>query len=128
VARSYRPSELPEVDGAEVVRVSGVPTRLESHVMRDAAHAPRVTLAGADVQLAADLWRALPAGELARCHIPSYGLRFFRAGALVVEASLCWECDNAFGFDAAGDELYFEFDATSAPAQDLLRLLAERAG
>lgn len=33
-------------------------------------------------------------GAQALCHEPGYGLRCFRGGALVMEASFCWACNN----------------------------------
>ena len=121
-SRQYRPSELPSVDGAEVVLVRDIDPRLVSDYMRDAERAPRVTLSDSDVQVVAKLWRSLPGGAQDRCHIPTYGIRFLRSGAAILEASVCWECNNAFGHDTAG-EIHFEFDASAAVAQQLLQLL-----
>jgi hypothetical protein len=79
-------------------------------------------LTGLDAQRIAELWRRLPPAESARCHIPPYGLRFWRAGQKVVEVSLCWECNNAYGY--AGDKaLWFTFDAGAPVSVSLLMQL-----
>lgn len=128
--RDHHPEGLPAVELVEVVLLRGLAPQHVSDFMREAEHAPRVVVGGRDAQRAAELWRALPPGEQARCHVPSYGLRFFFSGVLVVEASVCWECNNAFGRDPDG-EIHFEFDATAPTARELLQTVisfASRAG
>lgn len=87
--------------------------------MQNASDAPRVTLLGAAVLHVADLWRRLPPGDQARCHIPPYGLRFFSDDHLVCEASICWACNNIFGV-ADGRKIHYAFDAEHSVSQELL--------
>ena len=120
--RGYDPASLGAVDALDVLALAGLSdVELPSvyHVVRSKAVRGHVRLTGEDAERIAALWRALPAGEQARCHTPPYGLRFWRGGLLLAEASLCWECDNARGY--AGDEtIAFGFNAESAVAQSLL--------
>ena len=81
-----------------------------------------IKLTGPDAQRIADLWRQLEAAEPARCHMPPYGLRFWRAGKKVVEASLCWECNNAYGY-LGRREIWFTFDAGAPVSVSLLMQL-----
>jgi hypothetical protein len=120
-SRQYQPCGLPDIDGAEVVLLQGIGPSRVSGYMGAAEHAPHVVLSDTDAQLAARLWRNLPGGAQDRCHVPTYGVRFMRAGAPILQASICWECNNAFGSDLLG-ELHFEFDASAAIAQQLLQL------
>ena len=78
-----------------------------------------VRLTEEDSERIAALWRALPAGEQARCHIPPYGLRFWLSGRKLIEASICWKCDNVYGY--AGDApLHFAFDSKAPVSVSLL--------
>lgn len=87
--------------------------------MPHAWEARYVTLRGPEAERVAALWRALPVGEQARCHVPSYGLRFFAAGRLVCQASICWQCNNIWA-DADGRRFRYEFDATHPRSRELL--------
>ena len=74
-----------------------------------------------------DLWRNLAPGEQDRCHIPPYGLRFHQGDTKILEASICWECNNiliTLPDGAAG----YSFDGKSESAQKLLRLLRYLSG
>ena len=120
--RGYDPGSLGAVDAVDVVALAGLAgVQLASvyDAVRSKAVGRDLRLTGEDAERIAALWRALPAGEEARCHTPPYGLRFWREGRLLAEASLCWECDNARGY--AGDEtIAFAFNAKSPTAQSLL--------
>jgi hypothetical protein len=120
-AHGYDPSTLGPVDAIDVVALDAHERvgRVNEYI-RTGAAGREVRLTDAeDVERIAGFWRSLPAGEQARCHIPPYGLRFWRAGTKVLEASLCWECNNVFGY--AGDqELWFAFDATALVSVALL--------
>ncbi len=121
------PSSLPTIDAVEIVDLRGVRVnhRVVDEYMANARAAPTWRLDGSDAQRIATLWRSLPAGEQARCHIPPFGFRFFAAGHVVAEASVCWQCNNLSG--TAGDRrLFFEFDSSAPPARELLAA-AERA-
>jgi hypothetical protein len=120
---AHDPATLGEIDAVDVVDLDHDPAKVKTvaDYIRVAVRAER-RLTGADAQRIADLWRKLPPGEQARCHMPPYGLRFWRAGQLLVEASLCWECANVYGY--AGDEgLWFGFDVKAPAAVALLAQL-----
>ena len=116
------------VTEVEVVVLTGSKSDRVSDFMETAAKsdAPRVKLLGRDAGLIANLWNALPPGHQDRCHIPPFGLRFFSAGTLLLEASLCWECNNIFGI-ADGARFSFEFDASAAASVELLARAQEAA-
>ena len=114
------PASLPEVDSVEIVVLRGVDADRVSEYMSNARAAPFVAVGGREARGIAALWRQLPAGEMMRCHVPRFGFRFFAAGRLVAEASVCW-CNNLFG--SSGERrLFLAFDGSHAASQ---RLLAE---
>ena len=90
--------------------------------IRSGAVPGEIKLEGVDAERIASLWRQLPPGEPARCHIPPYGLRFWQAGKKVIEASLCWECNNAYGYSGR-QTLWFTFDAKAPVSVALLMQL-----
>ena len=114
----FTPSALPPIVSVDVVILSGEIRRQVGQKKFDAF----VTLRGEPANHIADLWRQLPPGDPARCHIPPFALRFSTATELICDASICWECNNILG-DAHGQHLFYAFDANSAPAQELLALL-----
>ena len=126
--RGYDPASLGAIDTVDVVALAGLDglDDIELPSIHDAVRLTAirgdVRLTGEDAQRIATLWRALPAGEEARCHTPPYGLRFWRGGRLLAEASLCWECDNARGY-AGAETIAFAFNSRSAVAQSLLMQL-----
>ncbi|HVJ18787.1 MAG TPA: hypothetical protein VM686_25370 [Polyangiaceae bacterium] len=122
-SQDYDPSALGDVDRVDALRID--PTvRVQSigDFVRSGLIGLPVQITGSDAQKIAELWRALRPAEQARCHIPPYGLRFWNGSAMIVECSLCWECNNAFGF--VGEEpCGFTFDANALPAAALLMQL-----
>src|SRR5947209_5250192 len=85
-------------------------------------NAPGVTVEGATALRIAQLWRDLPPGEEARCHIPPFGLRFVADGRVVCEGSICWECNNIYG-DVGRVPFGYESDAGAVGSQALLEEL-----
>jgi hypothetical protein len=84
----------------------------------------------AEMREVQSLWRALPDGMQARCHDPSFGLRFADGERTVLEARICFRCRNASLTDGEAKG-WLKFDARSAQAVRLRALLvdiAERAG
>jgi hypothetical protein len=122
--RDYDPATLPEVDAVDVVLLEGAAPEggPANDFIRSRAARPEIRLTGVDAERIADLWRALSPGESARCHIPPYGLRFWRGPQLVVEASLCWQCNNAYGYLGA-EATSFAFDSKAMAAVALLMQL-----
>lgn len=113
------PSSLGPIDAVEIVSLHGVDPRRVDYYMLAATDAPHVRLTGPEARRIATLWRTLPAGDAKRCHIPPFG-RFFLAGRLICQASLCWQCNDLFGH-AGQDKLSFAFDAASPIASALLQ-------
>src|SRR5688500_3947979 len=117
--QSVAPSSLPPVDAVEVVDLRGIDADRVDRYMEAAASAPMVRVVGIEAERIATLWRALPAGEQSRCHIPPFGLRLYANGALLAQASICWQCNNIFG-NAGTEELFFAFDALQPKSRELL--------
>ena len=121
------PASLPAIDEIDVVDISGLYVD-PGEFVSNSVGAPSVRAAGVDAQQIAELWRTLPLGEQARCHMPALGLRFFSAdGRAVQEASICFQCSNIYG--RAGDaDLFYEFDSESEIAQKLRSFLQQVIG
>src|SRR5262249_11198172 len=101
--------------GGGLRRVEGAGTKVNGK----AGEGARVRVKGQEAQIIAELWRKLPAGEPARCHMPPYGLRFWQGEKMVCQASVCWACNNLYG--NAGDEaVYYAFDAKRGVSKKLL--------
>ena len=51
-----------------------------------------------DAEKVCKAWRALEFDRLggAFCHVPAYGLRFYRGDDLLFETSVCWKCRNFY--------------------------------
>ena len=113
------PSSLPPIDAVDVVDLSDVDADRVEEYMDAAANAPSIRVSGAEATRIAALWRELPPGEQARCHIPPFGLRFYSGGRLISRGSICWRCNNIFG-DAGDEHLFFAFDASQPTSRELL--------
>jgi hypothetical protein len=120
----FAPASLPEIDDVDIVDLRGLsPSRVDEYMaLARTSHAFAWRVPHNVGQEIATWFRRLRIGEQARCHIPSYGVRFFADSQLVLEASLCWECNNAFG-SIGTSELSFSFDAESPEARALLSLV-----
>lgn len=123
----YSPASLPPITSIEVVVLEGVNSNRVDEYMSNAVEAHSITLQGADAQRIAELWRSLPPGEQARCHLPPFGLRFRSEERVVCEASICWECDNIFG-NAEGLRIHYQFDASHPTSLKLLDELRRAVG
>ena len=116
----FRPTSLPPTDAVEVVLVRGLEVNRADEYMVRAREvgAPRVSVVGPMATKITELFRALPIGEGMRCHMPTFGLRFFASGRLVAEVSLCWSCNNGYGW-AGAERIDLVFDAASGTASEL---------
>ena len=117
----YDPATLGSVDRIDVVAIyPDAPVGSVNDFVRSDAVRGEVSLIDVtDVDRIAALWRALPPGEQARCHTPPFGLGFWRAGRKLLEASICWDCDNVYGY--IGDQpLHFAFDSKAPVSVSLL--------
>ncbi|HEX8916390.1 MAG TPA: hypothetical protein VF796_28825 [Humisphaera sp.] len=120
------PSTLPDVDAVEVVVMRGVESGPHGY-MPNARDARAVRVQGPEAARIASLWRALPPGEQMRCHVPPFGLRFLHGGRVLVEASVCWQCNNVWGH--AGDDRFgYEFDGSHPTARALLAACERTTG
>jgi hypothetical protein len=115
--KDFVPSELGPIDAVDLVALDATPRSPFDYIRGGAKRQVRLTHEDAD--RIADLFRHLSPSEGARCHLPSFGVRFWYAGDRVAEFSLCWECDNAYGY-AKGRSVSFAFDSRSFRAVDLL--------
>lgn len=120
----YDPSTLREVDTVEIIDLRAVEPPRVSEYMTAAVASSGVRVVDAVAQEIAALFRALPPGEMMRCHTPPYGVRFYARGAVVLEVSLCWQCNNAFG-RAGAASIDFVFDGNAPPSRALLARITE---
>ncbi len=70
------------------IHTYGKPARILASVELDGESSQRIGAA----------WRSLSFDEFAGafCHIPAYGLRFYRGDKLLFETSICWDCTNFY--------------------------------
>lgn len=118
----YAPSKLPDINAVELVDLNGLQPNLVSGYMGAAENAPFVRVKGETAQQIAHLWRHLPPDEQMRCHNPPFGLRFYVDNKLLVQGSVCWNCNNIHA-EENGENLVYEFDAQHPHSQELLTLL-----
>ncbi|QDT04850.1 hypothetical protein K227x_32470 [Rubripirellula lacrimiformis] len=121
VVQAAHTTDLPAIDRVEIFALSfaeedgDAPTESKVFLVRPAppnalndsvalasseiavrSHASR-SLVGVDAKRIADDWRSLtfePNGAF--CHVPTYGLRFFRDDKLMFSVSVCWKCHNFY--------------------------------
>jgi len=118
----FVPASLPPVEQIEVVDLRGRRATLWREFVETGVAGRGVLVEGEAVQRVAALWRALPAREPARCHIPPFGLRFRAGGGVVCQASICWACNNIYG--KAGEAGWgYAFDATAGVSRELYEVL-----
>src|SRR5687767_1020203 len=106
----YNPNQLSDIDAVEIVNLKGIYADCVSKYMKESLNAPHVRLIGNLAQQIANLWRELPESGQMRCHNPPFGLRFYNTNRLLLQGSICWECNNIYG-DLSGKEFFYEFDA-----------------
>lgn len=116
----YNPKQLSEIDSIEIVNLSGLDVTAH-HYMNGTESAQCVWVSSETAQEIARLWRELPYSEQMRCHIPPFGLRFYNNGSLLLQASICWQCNNIFG-EAGGEKIFYKFDAEHPISQRLLNI------
>lgn len=113
----YDPSTLREIDAVEIIDLRGLEPPRVAEYMTAAVGRSGTRVVGEVAQEIAALFRTLPPGEMMRCHVPPYGVRFYARGAVALELSLCWQCNNAFGrAGAASIDLVFDGDAAASRA------------
>lgn len=112
------------VDAIEIVDLREVDVVDVADFMRNATTAPVVRVEGEQAMRIHALWTALPPAMQMRCHVPPFGLRFYRGPQLLGEASICWRCNNIFG-TAGGEEFHYQFSAGARASQELLAIARE---
>ena len=123
---NLEPKSLPPITSVEILLLDGIQPKAFYDVLQAAQEAPRTRISGQQAQEIASLWRELPQAMQARCHVPKFGLRFYSTEEWLLEAAVCWECNNVYGRTPSGN-FHFEFDATSTPAAALLDLVRQLA-
>ncbi|KAF3889242.1 MULTISPECIES: hypothetical protein [Nostocales] len=118
---NYDVAQLPEIDAVEIVNLQDVLSNHINSFMQAAASAPCVRVTDETAQSIARLWRQLPFAEQMRCHAPPYGFRFYKDDNLILQASVCWGCNNIF-IDMEGRALVYTFDAEHPYSRTLLSL------
>lgn len=117
------PDSLPEVDEVEIVPLAGRAPPQISRPHRKRVRPSSISVTGAPAEEIAELWRALPLpAAVAACHDPPFALRFFRGDTFILEASLCWKCNNVYGI-TADESFCFLFDGAAPVARRLLATL-----
>jgi hypothetical protein len=125
-------SSLPQCDRVEIFHLAGetsddgstgFPVRPYDGYSRII---DRKTLAGADAEQLAVLWRSQTFGleYQALCHSPGYGFRFYRGSSLKFETSVCFHCNN-FYVTALGESGWWGFDTKTTRAADFLARLQQ---
>ncbi len=85
--------KLPNIDVVEVLDLGGEFPSISCGFINSSRN---TKIEGELAQTIANLFRQLTPGESARCHTPPFGLRFYFNKQLVLQASICWECDNMY--------------------------------
>ena len=123
---------LHEVDRAEVFRLGNLMETSSSEGIAPADFMgypieAQANLNETDARAIASQWRAIPRGYqyIHLCHEPLYGLRFQRGNKIVLETTVCWNCEtyDFKAYDGNSGMMEWGFDAHSTPAQVLLGLL-----
>ena len=120
VSQFLDPASLPTIDVVDVILVDD-----EYEPSRASPTIPGIVLkklTDDSAQQIARLWRLLPRGDQMRCHMPRYGLRFHLGTAVILEAAICFECNNIAMVTASGSA-WAIFDAEAASSQELLSVM-----
>jgi hypothetical protein len=126
---TYVPTQLPGVDTVEVLVLSeetdDSPTQLLDIVKWQKFPVSfSIEVSGDVAQEIANLWRHLPPDEQMRCHLPPFGLRFYAKRMLLLESSICWQCNNIW-IKMNGKNATYTFDGSHEVSQKLLATLAK---
>lgn len=115
------PSKLPEIDVVEVVNLSRIDVDDVSAYMQNIGNSEIIRLSGNSAQKIAELWRKLPEDMSARCHFPPYGFRFYKEEIIILQGSVCWQCNNIYG-DVDGEYFGYGFNGEDQNSQELLSI------
>jgi hypothetical protein len=111
--------ELVDIDALDVLDLGGEFPKMSGNLIMSSRI---IKVEGELAQQVASLWRQLKPGESARCHIPPFGLRFYFKEKLILQASICWQCDNMYIWQENNRSLY-GVNLGQPSANEMLRLL-----
>jgi hypothetical protein len=111
------PAQLPVVSAVEILILRDIDQYVSLDDARILKRVPRKLLEGQLAQAVADLFRQLPPGEPARCHMPPFGLQFYSEDGNQQICSICWQCNNIYG------DFQYNFDSSALVSQQLFALL-----
>lgn len=123
----YEPKSLPDITAVEIADLRGIDADRVMEYMDNADNAASVRCGDQRAKYIAKVWRALPRGSSTRCHTPPIGIRFFNGESLICEASICWRCENIFGYDS-GKPISYCFSSQSTAGQELFLAVQELIG
>jgi len=107
-------TELPDYDRIRIYALSGAPFRGNEGfpiLPYDGAVCKivdEVEVSGKQADAICKLWRTLnDEPNQAMCHSPPYGFRFYRGEKMEYETSMCWKCNNYYGPNDAGKQIWY---------------------
>lgn len=103
-----------------IVPAEGWPVHFWEHVER------RVPVPQADTARIVSLYCGLEPGMSARCHLPPWGIAFYRGDDLLLTATLCFRCSNVYVYTEEGMDLR-AFDVGRPTAKALRKHLEQMA-
>ena len=104
---------LPERD---IIAEQGWPETFWDHV------GERAVMAEVEARQVVQLFEQLEPGESARCHMPPWGIAMYAGDELLFTVTLCFQCTNAYVYDAKGRKLR-AFEGQGMKARALRRVL-----
>lgn len=113
--------ELPDIDVVDVLDLGGDFPSMSGDFITSSRI---VTVKGELAQQVAHLWRQLIPGDSARCHTPPFGLRFYFKEKFVLQASICWQCNNMYLWERS-DRYLYGLDLAQPSAKELFSLLVK---
>ena len=96
-SNTYHPSSLPEIDEIELLSLSGITFIGDRTAYADYTNDTRQIVTGNEAREIAQLWRSIPEGDMMRCHVPPFLVKFKVKGIVLLAVTICWGCNNFFG-------------------------------
>ncbi len=110
--------ELVSLPQQKILAEEDWPDIFRSHVSE------RRMIAGDDAQQVIGLFTELEPGDPARCHMPPWGLAFYKNDIVLVAVTICYRCSNAYVYLGFGRDLR-AFDSVGPNAVKLRYLLEQ---
>lgn len=111
--------EVFTISGRKIIQEKGWPASFWPHVEN------RCRLNDSEVHQVLALFQHLELDEPARCHLPAWGLGFYRKSELLCTVTLCFECSNAYIYTGSGKVLR-AFNVSEINAVALFKFLKKR--